>query len=152
MRVIRTAGLLTTSVAVATLVVGGVMAGPAFAKAKPKFTCSTLNGNLDTNSATLSGCGGNTGGSGSFQPSAFASGSGTITWANSTSTSFSITFKQLKKEKGCPSSAYSEYSAKGKTTADTTGSAPTGSKVKGFACVDISTGALVNPAGKTFTI
>lgn len=139
------------SVALAALAVGGVMAGPAFA-GKPKFTCSTLNGNLDTDSATLSGCGGNTGGSGTFAPTAFESGSGTVSWSNGDSTSFSITFKQLKKEKGCPSSAYGEYQAKGRTTADTTGSAPAGSKVKGYACVEISTGAMVNPAGKGFTI
>jgi len=151
MRVIRTGGLLVASVALATVAVGGVMAGPAFAK-KPSFTCSTLNGSLDTDTATLSGCGGNTGGSGTFQPTAFETGSGTVSWTNGASTSFSISFKQLKKEKGCPSSAYSEYSAKGKTTADTTGSAPAGSKVKGYACVDISTGSLVNPAGKGFTI
>lgn len=139
------------SLAMAGLVVGGISAGSAFA-AKPHFTCSRLSGSLDTDSASLSGCGGNTGGSGTFPPTAFASGKGTITWANGKTTGIAISFKQLKKEKGCPSTAYSEYKAKGDTTSDSTGSAPAGSKVKGYACLDTDTGALTAPAGKSFQV
>jgi len=152
MRLIRTGAMAAATLATAGLVAGGVADGTAWAAKKPHFTCSALDGNIDTNSATLSGCGGNTGGSGTFPPSAFASGAGTITWANGTTTSMSITFKALKKAKGCPSSAYSEYQAKGKTTADTTGTATAGSKVKGRACVDLTTGSLVSPAGGTFQV
>jgi hypothetical protein len=111
-----------------------------------------LNGSLTTNTAQLTGCTGNTGGSGTFPPSAFAQGHGTITWANSQTTSISITFKALKKAKGCPSAAYSEHKAKGATTADTTGSATAGSKVKGDACVDVATGSLISPAGGQFQV
>ena len=119
---------------------------------KPSFTCTGLHGNLFTDSATLSGCGGNTGGSGTLPPSVLANGSGTITWANSTSTSVAITVKQLKKEHACPSTAYSEFQVKGAPTADTTGSATAGSKVKGKARANLTTGDIVGPAGGIFQI
>jgi hypothetical protein len=117
--------------------ISGAFASPAFAS----FTgikCTTLSGNI-ASTVTLSGCNGNTGGS--SQPllaTSLASG-GTITWSNTQTTTVTLTVSSPTGGT-CPAHTTLEE-AKGKSTADTTGSAPVGGKVKVFVCLT-SAGAL----------
>ncbi len=119
------------------------MASSASASTGLKVKCTTLTGN-DTSTATLTGCNGNTGGA--TMPIAITSliTGGTITWANSLTTTIgapTITTGIL-----CPVGD-SDDVAKGTVTADTTGSVTVGGKYKIEICIDGS-GNLSLPPGK----
>jgi len=106
--------------------------------------CTGLNGNIGT-TVQLTGCSGNTGGSSGPIPSTSLATGGTITWANSDTTT--VTLSVASGGVGCPAKN-TLYTATGTSTADTTGSAPVGGKVKVFACVNNKSGAITLEPGK----
>jgi hypothetical protein len=121
-------------------------AGPASA-ATLSIKCSSLKGNIGT-TVTASKCSGNTGkASKAIKATLLASG-GKITWVNGKTTTVKLTVKAGGT--ACPAGS-SEYVATGTVTADTTGSATVGGKVKGSACVD-SAGNLTLVPGTKLTI
>lgn len=138
---LRPVVLTVASLALASTVAVGAFAGPAWAGKKATFTCTHIGGNSTT--VTISGCGGNTGGSSvPLSVGTLATG-GKLGWVNGQSTTVTLTPTAKKKEHGCPATTSSEFKIKGKVTADTTGSAPAGSKLKGTVCLN---------AGGTFSL
>jgi hypothetical protein len=112
-----------------------------------QIVCHKLNGNIAT-TVTLSKCTLDATG-GSSKPitaTALASG-GTVQWVNGKSTTVTLSVSQTEKDTGeaaayeCPTGT-TEYEAKGKVTADTTGFAPVGGVAKAEACVNGTTGAI----------
>jgi hypothetical protein len=75
---------------------------------------------------------------------------GKIVWKNGKSTTVKLTVTQNPDASAC-APGDSRYDAKGKTTADTTGSAIVGGKVKASVCVT-STGAISLVPGTKATI
>ena len=140
MRRLRIAALAAASVAAATTLGTIGFAGQALAGGH-EIKCASFTGSVSSNTVTLAGCNGNTGGGGTLMVSTLASGSGPINWANGDVTNVSVTFSQLPAEHGCPSKSDSEFTVSGVTTSDNTGSAaPPKSKVKGKACLGGSSG------------
>jgi hypothetical protein len=122
---------LLVPLAAATLAFAGVSSA-----ASPKLSypvkCSHLTGTVGA-TGKISGCNGNTGGSGSFP--AVPSSSATVTWANGKTTKASFNYATVSSSaQTCPSSD-SEYKITGTVSADTTGSIPVGSGLKGFVCL-----------------
>lgn len=116
--------------AVAPLVaVGTFAASPASAATKfVGIKCLEISGTLTTN-VTLNVCNGHTGTSSKpFSASVLLAG-GTITWSNGKTTTINATASEGGKTGGCLSGSV-EMTTSGTTTADTTGSAPVGGKVK----------------------
>ena len=140
------------------LIVGGTLAfaQPAWAKKKPTFTCTGMTVN-STNNGTVSGCGGNTGGTGTISNYFIISridpiNTVTITWANADTTSWTWrSAKGVKKPKGCPSGAQ-ETIRKGTVTADTTGSTAVGATVKVEDCAVSSLGTFTLRTGTTLKL
>jgi hypothetical protein len=118
------------------------MAGSATAATSIK--CSKLTGNI-ANTVTLSGCKGNTGGASKPIPSTQLATGGKVTWVNGKTTTVTLTVKQ--KGTACPVGS-SEYQAKGKVTADTTGSATVGTAAKALACVNAAGAVTLVPGTK----
>jgi hypothetical protein len=88
---------------------------------------------------TLKRCGvGNTGGASQpMQATSLATG-GTINWINGKTTTVKLTVVEGDSTT-CPA-GNTRYDAKGKVTADTTGSTSVGAKVKASVCVNNTTG------------
>ena len=124
----RVARLLTAATIVGAATVGAIsFAGPTNA-AVGTIKCTTLTGNLTT-TVTLSGCNGNTGGA--------------IPWVNGQTTTVTLT-PNIGVESdadllGSCSSSATEVEVTGTVTADTTGSAIVGGKVKVEACLNNTT-------------
>jgi hypothetical protein len=112
-------------------------AGPASAATGIK--CKTLTGNIAT-TVTLTGCNGNTGKSSKPITSTSLATGGTITWANSKTTTVTLKVKEGDSST-CPAGSTRE-DAKGTVTADTTGSTSVGHKVKASVCLNNVSGAL----------
>ena len=107
--------------------------------------CSKLTGTVGA-TGSITGCTGNTGGSGSF-PTVPAS-SATVTWANGDTTTASFNYATVSSStQTCPS-ADSEYKITGTVSADTTGSIPVGSGLKGFVCLTSSGSLSLAPTTK----
>jgi hypothetical protein len=124
-----------------------VLAGPA--QAAPGIACKQLTGNIASN-VTLKQCTGNTGGASKPMPATSLAQGGKIVWKNNKSTTVKLTVTQNPDASAC-APGDSRYDAKGKTTADTTGSAIVGGKVKASVCVS-STGAISLVPGTKATI
>jgi hypothetical protein len=109
----------------------GVPPGSARAKSHPAIICMGYSGDITPSGTrgSLTGCSGNTGGSGIVFGNAT-----TIFWANSTTTSFSFGRRSAQPSKPtskCPASTLWVFrTQKGHVTADTTGSTRNGAKVK----------------------
>ena len=133
-------GIAAAAVSMSVVGVSGAFATPAWAFTGIK--CSTLTGNI-ASTVTLSGCTGNTGGASTpLLATSLASG-GTITWTNSQTTT--VTLSVSSPAGGtCPPKTTLEQ-AKGTTTADTTGSAPVGGKVKVLVCLTKTGGLSLEP-------
>ncbi len=140
MRRLRIASLALASIGLVSAASVVTLAGPASAASKHAIKCSGGSGSLSSNTFTLTGCNGNTGGSGTVLVYTLASGSGPINWANGDVTSVNVSFSQLPKEHGCPSKSDTEYSVTGSVTSDNTGNATPPSTVKGKACLGGSSG------------
>ena len=146
-RRLRSVALTATSVVMIATAASVVLAGPAWAQ-KPSITCTGFSGTLVLEAETVghvSGCSPSTGGWGTV-----TSGPGfslstytrvTITWANSTWTTAKFVAKATASEKGCPADEF-KFKAKGKVTADTSGSTAAGAKFA-FQFCEISTGQYV---------
>jgi predicted RecA/RadA family phage recombinase len=137
--------VILASVAALALPLGFTVAASVPASAATlSIRCTHLSGSISGSTAKLSGCSGNTGKSGTVPIASFASGTGTITWANGKTTSVSGTVTSPSKDetetKSCAAGS-TEYLLKGKVTADTTGSATVGGTVHAEACLS-STGTL----------
>ena len=137
---LRIATLTLASIGLVSAASVVALAGPASAGSKHAIKCSGGSGSVSSNTFNLTGCNGNTGGSGTVSVASLASGSGPINWANGTVTNVSISFSQLPKEHGCPSKNDSEYSVTGSVVSDTSGSAQPPSHVKGKACLGGTSG------------
>ena len=120
----------------------GVLAMAAPSSASPAtfvgIKCKSMVGNIAT-TVTMKKCNGNTGGASKAMAATSLASGGTIQWVNGKSTTVKLTVAQGNSAL-CPSGS-TEYNATGKTTADTTGSAPVGGKVKAQVCVS-GTGAI----------
>ena len=109
----------------------GVSGGYARGKSQQAIICKGYSGDVTPSGTrgSLTGCSGNTGGSGIVFGNAT-----TIFWANSTTTSFSFgrrTVPPSKPTSKCPASTLWVFpTEKGHVTADTTGSTSNGAKVK----------------------
>ena len=118
-------------------------AGSASA-AVPSIKCASLTGNIAT-TVKLSKCKGNTGKASQPIPATQLATGGKITWVNGKTTTVTLSVKQ----QGTACAAGStEYQATGKVTADTTGSATVGGKVKALACVDAAGNVTLAPGTK----
>lgn len=116
----------------------------------PSIKCGKLTGTIST-TVTLSKCSGNTGGASKPMPAASLASGGTISWVNGKSTTVTLKVSTTEHDTtetlGCPTGT-TEYEAKGKVTADTTGSAPVGGVAKAEVCAT-STGSLsLEPGSK----
>jgi hypothetical protein len=133
---------LSTAVLIGAATAGGLtltMAGSASASG-PQIKCSTVKGNLSS-TVKLSHCNGNTGGASmALMPDNYLSGPGVITWVNGEATTVSLTSISNGAQGTCPAGT-TEYNVAGTVTADTTGSAPVGGKLKASVCLH-STGAI----------
>jgi hypothetical protein len=128
-------------VATSALLVGTTifaLAGPA--QARPGIACKVLTGNIATN-VTLKRCTGNTGGASQPMVATSLATGGKITWVNGKTTTVKLTVTQNADSSACKATE-SRYDARGKTTADTTGSVIIGGRVKASVCVDNGTGAI----------
>ena len=123
---IATSVLLAGSVAFA-------FGSPASAATPPGIACKRLAGTA-TGTVTLKRCTGNTGGASQPLPAASLVSGGTITWVNSKTTTVKLTV--TAGNNALCAAGSSEYDARGKTTADTTGSVIIGGRVKAHVCVD----------------
>jgi hypothetical protein len=135
--------LATTSLVMAFMFVGD-FGGSAYAKKSPDIICKRLNGTLSANgtqggSGTISGCSGNTGGSGVFSSDFFFTNV-TVTWANSLTTSFTLNNQRLSKTNRCPTTGpmSSEQQGKGVVTRDDTHSTAVGATVKLKICSEMA--------------
>jgi hypothetical protein len=139
-------GALSGTAAFATV------AFPGSASPATQIVCKTLTGNIAT-TVTLSGCtSAATGGSSKPLPATSLASGGTITWVNSKTTTVTLKVSTTEHDgtetQTCPAGT-SEYEAKGKVTADTTGFAPVGGVAKAEACVNGTTGAIsLEPGSK----
>ena len=133
---------LLIPLAAATLAFAGV-ASASSPKLSYPVKCSTLTGTVGT-TGNISGCNGNTGGSGSFP--AVPSSSATLTWANGKTTTASFNYTTVSSSSQTCPSADTEYKITGTVSADTTGSIPVGSGLKGFVCLN---GSSLSLAPKT---
>jgi hypothetical protein len=102
--------------------------------------CKVLTGNIAT-TVTLKKCNGNTGGASQAMTATSLATGGTINWVNGKSTTVKLTVAEGDSTT-CPVNN-TRYNAKGKVTADTTGSTTVGAKVKAAVCVDNGTGAIM---------
>jgi len=160
---LRSVGLLLTSVTITITAVLASPTAPAWAAKKPTFICTTLSGTEGPaptgaggiTEGSVSGCSGDTGGSGAFvgYPDM------TITWANSKTTSVSIPNPKVRfsrKQPPCSSGpTISEYRASGRVTADTTGSTAVRARVNILLCrdaVEPDIAYLSIPSGGRFTL
>jgi hypothetical protein len=138
----RVARLLTAATIVGAATVGAIsFAGPTNA-AVGTIKCTTLTGNLTT-TVTLSGCNGNTGGASMPIPATNLATGGAIPWVNGQTTTVTLT-PNIGVESdadllGSCSSSATEVEVTGTVTADTTGSAIVGGKVKVEACLNNTT-------------
>ncbi len=138
---------LLVPLAVATLALAGVASAAKPAGSYP-VKCKTLTGTVGT-TGTISGCNGNTGGSGSFPT--VPSSSATVTWSNGDSTTASFNYATVSSStQTCPKSD-TEYKITGTVSADTTGSIPVGSGLKGFVCLTSSGSLTLAPTAKGAT-
>jgi hypothetical protein len=96
---------LSASLSVATIAFAGKASAATPLSA---VTCSHLKGSIITDTATLSGCSGTTGGSGSV--SSFVPTGGDVTWSNGTTTDYTSTYANSGTK--CPSTAF-EVNIKG---------------------------------------
>jgi hypothetical protein len=130
------AAAVAATASLGTLAVAG-LAAPSYASGS-QIKCTTVAGNANS-TITLSGCTGNTGGSSKPIPAGSFISGGKIKWVNGTSTTVTIASSSTETDTTetavCPAGT-SEVEAKGKVTADTTGSAPVGGAAKGEVCVD----------------
>jgi hypothetical protein len=139
---------LLVPLAAATLAFAGVSSAASPAKASYPVKCKTLTGTVGT-TGTISGCNGNTGGSGSFPT--VPSSSATVTWTNGDTTTASFNYASVSSStQTCPS-ADSEYKITGTVSADTTGSIPVGSGLKGYVCLTSSGSLSLAPKAKGST-
>jgi hypothetical protein len=123
---------LLVPLAAATLAFAGA-ASASSPKLSYPVKCHALTGTVGA-TGTISGCNGTTGGSGTFP--AVPSSSATVTWANGKTTTASFNYSQVSSStQTCPSSD-SEYKITGTVSADTTGSIPVGSGLKGYVCLN----------------
>jgi hypothetical protein len=144
-------GVLAGSAALATV----PLAGSASAVIVTNIKCKLVTGNLST-TVTLSNCSGNTGGASQPIPSSALQTGGTITWVNGQTTTVTLTVavgveNDPGELKDCPVTSL-EAEVTGTVTADTTGSAKVGGKVKAEACVDNTTGDITREPGTKLVI
>ena len=99
----------------------------------PGIACKRLVGTV-TGNVTLKRCTGNTGGASQPMPATSLASGGTIKWVNSKTTTVKLTV--TAGDNSLCAAGSSEYDAKGRTTADTTGSVIIGGRVKAKVCVD----------------
>jgi len=140
-RRLRSVALTATSVVMVATVGSAVLAGPAWAQ-KHSITCTGFTGMIVLQGDTfgsVSGCSGDTGGSGTYM-----SGPGfsvhatrmTVAWENGTSTTVGFFTDVSNGNKGCTSGF--KMKAKGRVSADTNGSTAYGAKVA-FAFCELPT-------------
>jgi hypothetical protein len=112
--------------------------------------CGKLTGTI-TGNVTLSKYSGNTGGASQPMPATSLASGGTIKWVNGKTTTITLSASNNETDPGetqqCAAGS-SEYEAKGKVTADTTGSAVVGGKVKAEACLDAAGNISLEPGTK----
>jgi hypothetical protein len=142
-RVLLLGGLAGAS-ALVTLPLGSASA------ALPSIKCGKLTGTIST-TVTLSKCSGNTGGASKAMPAASLASGGTINWVNGKSTTVTLKVSTTEHDTTetltCPAGT-TEYEAKGKVTADTTGSAPVGGVAKAEVCADSTGNLSLEPGSK----
>jgi hypothetical protein len=161
----RGASALGRLLAVAALVASGVMGAVAFGGPADaltlKIVCKSISRPAGFPTWGLGSCNGTTGGQGAFDFSPFAPPGGTITifWRKNTR-STKVKFATCSGEgclpgvdktpdgsSTCPAGS-TEFEAKGKVTADNTGSATVGGVAKAEVCVDSSGGVSLEPGTK----
>jgi hypothetical protein len=123
-------------------------AGPTNA-AVGTIKCTKLTGNINT-TITLSGCNGNTGGASLPISSINLATGGPIPWVNGQSTTVTLSASNGETDSdlaGTCASTATEFEAVGTVTADTTGSAIVGGKVKAEACENPTTGKITLEPG-----
>ena len=135
----------------------GVAAGPASASNGTfvGIKCHKLTGTIST-TITLSVCNGNTGGASTALPATSLATGGTITWANSLTTTVGApTITTITGTAKTCTAAQTEDKAVGSgangVQADTTGSAPVGSTWSAFVCVTSSGKITLAPVTKGST-
>jgi hypothetical protein len=130
---------LSASLSVATIAFAGKASAATPLSA---VTCSHLKGSIITDTATLSGCSGTTGGSGSV--SSFVPTGGDVTWSNGTTTDYTSTYANSGTK--CPSTAF-EVNIKGTVSSSTNTSIPVGAVVKMKVCDYASSGKSKSATG-----
>ena len=138
----RVGRVLTSALLAGTAV--AALSTPTYGAA-PGIACKSLTGSI-TGNVTLAKCTGNTGKASNPLPATALASGGTITWKNSKTTTVKLTVAQGDASKCAVGS--SEYDATGKTTADTTGSAKVGGKVKASVCVSAAGAVTLVPGTK----
>ncbi len=143
-------GAIAGSAALVPLAGMTALASSPAGAAKPKgITCTALSGKVSSTGTAkikVTGCNGNTGGSGKSKGSATAS-SGTITWANGKSTTSTESYASGS---GCPGSDVTEVIS-GNVTADNTKSTSVGAALSATVCYNSSTSKLSLLPGTKFT-
>jgi hypothetical protein len=141
---------LLVPITAATLVFAGVASASSSTKASTSYPvkCKKLTGTVGT-TGTITSCNGNTGGSGSFP--AVPASSATVTWANGDTTTASFNYAEVSSSKQTCPSKDSEYEITGTVSADTTGSIPVGSGLKGYVCLSSSASLSLAPTKKGAT-
>ena len=135
---VLTAGGLLLSLSVASLAFAG--SASALTPLAP-VTCTHLVGSASTDTATLTGCTGATGGSGAI--SSFIPTGGNVTWSNGTTTDY--TDNPTTGGTACPSTTI-QYNLVGSVTSSTNTSIPVGAVVKMKVCLH-SSGKIKNASG-----
>ena len=155
-RLVITAAVLSTLIGFV-----GYIGQSAYAK-KPHFiTCRTMSvpenfGSMTTSPGSISHCSGKTGKSGTLILDPFTTpSSGTITWSNARTTSFTWTSQTLGDTTGCPVSEFvGKVAISGNVTSDTTRSATAGEAFRSTWCVEAlgGMGGWVLPAHGKFKL
>ena len=154
-------GALISSSAAMSAFIGGLgLGGPASAATQHSIVCTTISGHTTANGLLLSGCSGDTEGSGFVSPlNPPGNNQATIQWANTDGTGMNIkvcikegcAHLDTGHESGhCPAHT-TEREVVGTVTVDGTGSASVGGKVTGELCVDSAHNVSLEP-GTTFII
>ena len=136
----RISRLLLSGVVVASGAFATVATATPASALPTGIKCRVLTGNIAT-TVTLKRCRvGNTGGASKPMTATSLATGGTIEWINGKTTTVKLTVVEGDSTT-CPV-GNTRYDAKGKVTADTTGSTSVGAKVKASVCLDNATGDL----------
>ena len=152
--------VISTSVAMSAFIGGLSLGGSASAATQHSIVCTSLSGHTTANGLLLSGCSGDTEGSGFISPlNPPGNNQATVQWANTDGTLMNI--KVCRREgcahidtghesRHCPANTV-EREVVGTVTSDGTGSASVGGKVTAELCVDSAHNVTLEP-GTTFII